>query len=812
VISVLGAELARCDDAFHEASTLLGRINPSARRGAPRKQVGVPHYAKELFSTLFLNGPPTSSSESHSHREVLTQAVKLLENAADEGHPDAMYTLAEMNFHGNFTHKRNYTEAFQRYQQLATLNGNSSAQHMVGFMYATGIGGAVPQDQAKAMLYYTFAAEAGDIRSEMAIAYRHHSGISTPRNCEEAVHYYRKVADRAISYIRSGPPGNHMVIKEAYRLADEVGGVYGEGASVSSAGPNAKQGGPSSDTHAAFEDVMEYLDLMSRKGDLKATFSLAKLYYDGSRGMKRDLRLAKQYFLEVARLNWPKKGRPRTEVSSTTEKFASKAAGYLGRMFLRGEGIKQDFELALVWFKRGSSNGDALSQYSLGVMYMDGLGVTQDPIKAAEYFAPAADQDLASAQVRLGALFLDQGDVPTALRYFDLAARNGHIEAYYYLAELSYQGIERDKSCTMAAMYYKIVSEKAESILSSFKEANEAYESGDTETALVDFMLAAEQGFETAQANVAYMLDLAIPRLPLPSLLPSMKQKVAVRFANSPLALLYWTRSAKQSNIDSLVKMGDYYLEGHGTLPDREKAAACYQAAAETRQSAQAYWNLGWMHENGIGMEQDFHLAKRFYDEALETNKEAFLPVTLALFKLRTRSFWNRITYGNIKSIQDEPGKGPCRIVLSFPHIKPVPRKTWSEWLTAFLEADAASYHDEHALETDDWDGIDPGMAGGDTDFLGDGDFDDGLLESAIIIMLAASLALLVVYRRRRADERQPGLGDPTFALGGGGEHHEGNVNGAPPAEQAQVNGQGGLFPQPGDAEFPGWVVGGVGH
>ena len=73
-------------------------------------------------------------------------------------------------------------------------------------------------------------------------------------------------------------------------------------------------------------------------------------------------------------------------------------------------------------------------------------------------------------------------------------------------------------------------------------------------------------------------------------------------------------------------------------------------------QSAQAFWNLGWMHENGIGLDQDFHLAKRFYDQALETNHEAYLPVTLALFKLRARSYWNTITHGRINSIRDEPG------------------------------------------------------------------------------------------------------------------------------------------------------------
>jgi SEL1 protein len=138
-----------------------------------------------------------------------------------------------------------------------------------------------------------------------------------------------------------------------------------------------------------------------------------------------------------------------------------------------------------------------------------------------------------------------------------------------------------------------------------------------------------------------------------------MKQKPSLA-SDAFLALVYWTRSAEQKNVDAMVKMGDYYLMGLGTHPDSEKAVACYTAAAETMRSAQAMWNLGWMHENGIGIDQDFHLAKRHYDLALETNpREAYLPVILALYKLRIRSWWNTFTNGNIKSIQEEPGKTP---------------------------------------------------------------------------------------------------------------------------------------------------------
>ena len=618
------------------------------------------YYAKEAFFLLFMNGPPRGDyldpqPEQRKLSKPLAQAVALLEGAAADKDPDAIFLLAEMNFFGNYTHPKNYKEAFRRYHELSTLNGNASAQHMLGFMYATGIGGAVERDQAKALVYHTFSATGGNTKSQMTAAFRHHMGVGTPRNCNEASYWYKEVADRAIAYSRSGPPGGVTLHRDAYKLADEQGGVYGEGASVVSSGVYANKAGPNSDTHAAFDDVLEYLDLMSRKGDLKATFSLGRLHYEGSRTMKRNLRTARAYFMTVVRQYWARDGSIKSE-DNGIGRIASKAAGYLGRMFLRGEGMEQSYEKALTWFRRGLANGDALCQYELGLMYLHGLGVRKDGLVAADYFKEAANQDLASAQVNLGQLYLDQGDIATATRYFDIATRHGHIEAFYHLAEISNNGIGRDRSCGMATAYYKLVAEKVETIHSSFDEANKAYEDDDMETALVTYMMAAEQGYESAQANVAYILDEYKSIFPLDSLIPWKKRRSSL-LRNAVLALIYWTRSAKQSNIDSMVKMGDYYLGGYGVETDMEKAATCYQTAAETHQSAQALWNLGWIHENGIGVEQDFHLAKRFYDQALETNQESYLPVKLSLTKLRMRSWWNTITNGKVNSIQPEPGK-----------------------------------------------------------------------------------------------------------------------------------------------------------
>ena len=640
------------------------RLNPKSSY-RPSGLLGLASkYVIPLLPRLNTQGP--SADGSRDGRSMRTDvpapvmdSVRLLQQAAQLNSSDAMWLLAEMNFYGNFSHPKDHAEAFKWYHKLATLNGNSSAQHMVGFMYATGIGGVVERDQAKALLYHTFAARGGNILSEMTLGFRYHQGIGTTRDCDEAVKHYKNVADKAMEWFRNGPPGGMAWVQESYRLADEEGGVYGEGASFSSAGHNANRGGPNSDTHAALDDVLEYLDLMSRKGDFKATFSLGRVHYDGQKGLNRNLKQAKWYFMKVAKLYWHRDGRIIETDKPGVEKMATKAAGYLGRMFMRGEGVDQSYEKAQIWFQRGISGGDAGSQYGMGLLYLNGLGVPKNTIKAREYFKASADQDYSPSQVSMGILYLDQGspsDIQVANRYFELGARYGNIEALYYLAELIGQGVGRERNCGLATAYYKSVAEKVEPLLSSFSEANRAYEEGDYELALVDYMMAAEQGYEKGQANVAYMLDGEKSKWPLPSWLAFSPPR-STFLQNAALALIYWTRSAIQSNIDSTVKMGDYYLNGVGTASDIEKAATCYTSASEFHQSAQALYNLGWMHENGIGLTQDFHLAKRYYDNALETNDEAYLPVMISLFKLRLRSAWNTFTHGKINSIMDEPCK-----------------------------------------------------------------------------------------------------------------------------------------------------------
>ncbi|KAK4178640.1 hypothetical protein QBC36DRAFT_324253 [Triangularia setosa] len=785
-----GAELVQ------SAMTELRKLYQPLHHKAKRHQGVVSmilNFALKAVPTLRLTAPPAETSQpTPSLSGPLLHASKLLNEAARQNNSDALYILAEMNFYGNFSHPKNFKEAFNKYHKLALLNGNNSALYMMGLMYSTGIGGAVEADQARALLYYTFAANRGHTRAQMSLAYRHHAGIGTPKNCDIAVKYYKQVADKVIAWYRSGPPGGMRWIDEAHRIADELGGVYGEGASAFSAGRESVQ--KTADSYASIEDIIEYLNLMSEKGDFKASFNLGRIYYEGQRGHEINLAEAKRYFYEVAQQYWVK-GQQVQSPKTGLDKYAAKAAGYIGRMYMRGEGVDQNFVRAKYWFERGAYLKDSQSQYSLGLLHLNGYGVPMDVPKSTDYFKAAAMQDYPYAEVALGALHLDQGgteDLAAANHYFELAARWANIESYYYLGELNLLGVGREKSCSAALGYFKSVSERAEPFVSSWAEANLAYDDGDEELALLEYLGAAEQGYEKAQNNVAYMLDPEQSLLEIPQWLYRRALKSPL-LRNPRLALTYWTRSARQGNIDSLVKMGDYYLYGIGAEPDVDKALQCYQGASEYQQSAQAMYNLGWMHEHGIGLQQDYHLAKRHYDAAYEINEEAYLPVSLSLLKLRAKSAWNTFTNGAINSIRDEP----------------VEKKHWSlrEWINNFLQEENAGgqlYDDYYADEY--YDEAAAGQNGAGPMPGGDGpDFDeDGVLDSLIILGLVSALAFLLMYRAQRQQRQEEARR----------REQEGGVAGVNGQQQQQPLAVAGgePFPQLGQPGFGGWGPGGVGH
>ncbi|PNH12313.1 Protein sel-1 1 [Tetrabaena socialis] len=91
-----------------------------------------------------------------------------------------------------------------------------------------------------------------------------------------------------------------------------------------------------------------------------------------------------------------------------------------------------------------------------------------------------------------------------------------------------------------------------------------------------------------------------------------------LRVGSGELSFSLYKQSAAQSNTHSLLCMGDAFFYGRGVAQDWVRSAALYYEAYQER-SAEAMFNLGFMHEFGVGVPQDLALAKRFYHMAKHT-------------------------------------------------------------------------------------------------------------------------------------------------------------------------------------------------
>ncbi|KZT39348.1 HCP-like protein [Sistotremastrum suecicum HHB10207 ss-3] len=641
-----------------------------------------------------------STGRKDDRKSRAIKVVDLLEHAVELGNTDALYKLAEVSLFPPSPLPLDAKRAFSSYQRHADITGNASSQAMLGFFYATGYGSVIPVDQAKALLYYTFAAHSDHQGAAQALGYRYWSGIAVNENCMIALDWYEIAAAKSMEKFLSGPPGGRSLPPPSVKLSDLDGGVYGQGASVASTGLSAHRAViKSAKAKAAgetWEDVLEYYQYNADRGQIDYAFRLGKIYYQGSiyvvpggiasgsegvANFPRDFYRAYAYFLRIARLVWPRDSvtsplahkKEKKEGDDSTFVYAAYSAGYLGRMFLRGEGVKQDFKLAKMWFERGAEFNDRECLNGLGIIWREGYveGGKRDIKKAIQYFMVAAGQDLAEAQVNLGKYHYSRREWPLATQFFEAAIRNGSpFEAYYYIADMQATQARRDAiagaaasagqsdvhrggSCAIAVSFYKLISERGSWNDDIVRDGNARWIVGterEKDNALLRWWIAAERGYETAQNNIAYVLDQDKTTLRTTRWAPLPSNETA------QLALTQWTRSAAQQDIDALIKVGDYWYYGLGVANESEalrweKAAGYYHSAADTQLSALAMWNLGWMYENGVGVPKDFHLAKRYYDMALETNSEAYLPVILSLIKLHARSLWHTLTGGSQKTL-----------------------------------------------------------------------------------------------------------------------------------------------------------------
>ena len=70
------------------------------------------------------------------------------------------------------------------------------------------------------------------------------------------------------------------------------------------------------------------------------------------------------------------------ETRARAEQGNAAAQFNLGVMYANGEGVRQDYAQALVWYRKAAEQGYAPAQFNLGGMYDTGRGVPQDYVEA----------------------------------------------------------------------------------------------------------------------------------------------------------------------------------------------------------------------------------------------------------------------------------------------------------------------------------------------------------------------------------------------------------------------------------------------
>jgi len=350
--------------------------------------------------------------------------------------------------------------------------------------------------------------------------------------------------------------------------------------------------------------------------------------------------------------------------------------------------LSQDYEMAVSYLQLAKEHGDADASYYLAMMKL-GWHTHYRPVDDLEDQGQSPAVDFMLQDSTAHPSVQDYQDVLTELA---TAAGRGHLLARHRLGLLHEEGVQIGKhnvikkDCKRATQQYRSFLHKANPYHAArMRRAYEMYTAGDTGGALRNYLIAAEAGSDIALLNSAFIMEKGECLLLSPDecIIASLRlYKIAATKGHSEASLrvgdhlyykhrcapLGWFRSfvypeevianfvpaiskllqgllasdsskstslADQQDVSQCVVEGTCPSPEMKMLADLETAAHFYQMAAN-RNSPRGHFNLGFLYEWGLGLKQDFPLAKRHYDLAMSNGKEeAEVPAYVALLALR---------------------------------------------------------------------------------------------------------------------------------------------------------------------------------
>ena len=169
------------------------------------------------------------------------------------------------------------------------------------------------------------------------------------------------------------------------------------------------------------QSPIQQLTETAEQGDAEAQYKLGVCYEKGSH-TEQDYEEAVMWYRKAA------------------EQGNVDAQLHLGRCYYSGRGAGKNYELAAKWFRAAAEQGNADAQRDLGICYDSGNGVPQSYQEAVGWYRKSAEQGNAGAQFCLGACYEAGKGVPQnreeAKNWYRLSAEQGDAEAQKRLEAL----------------------------------------------------------------------------------------------------------------------------------------------------------------------------------------------------------------------------------------------------------------------------------------------------------------------------------------------------------------------------------------
>ena len=271
------------------------------------------------------------------------------------------------------------------------------------------------------------------------------------------------------------------------------------------------------------------------------------------------------------------------------------AAQYeMGRLLM----IVQDFDEAVYWYRKAALQGHRGAQSELAINYHRGIGTDRNHIQAAYWFYKAGDVTDPFYQFTIGQMYRDGNlldwNRELAKYWFQMAAENELSEAQVSLGFM----LVEDNEFEQAIYWYRRAAERGDVYAQSNLGLMYSLGQGvapSQEEAIRWFRLAAERDMPGAQVNLGWMYEFG--------------QGVE---RDTEQAAYWYLRAAELGYVNG---MNNYGVVAY-SKQQYETAIYWFRQAAE-RSDPRGMGLLGYMYENGNGIEQCDESAIFWYEQAL---------------------------------------------------------------------------------------------------------------------------------------------------------------------------------------------------